>query len=93
MSAEEEQEFDPTQPMDDGNPFGTPAAEINLAGRRVGYTDRKRAALAAHASQVTDIGTFLAMPEAVFAGFFGTEWYIEPGAEPGLRTGWLLEGV
>ena len=50
-------------------------------------------ALAAHASQVTDIGMFLAMPEDVFARLFGTEWYIEPGAEPGLRDGWLLEGV
>ena len=72
--------------MDDGNPFGTPEAEINLAVDVSGYTDRKRAALAAHASQVTDIGTFLAMPDEVFAGFFGTEWYIEPGAEPGLRA-------
>ena len=33
------------------------------------------------------------MPEEVFAAFFGTEWYIEPGAAPGLRDGWLLEGV
>jgi LmbE family N-acetylglucosaminyl deacetylase len=93
MSAEEAQEFDPSQPMDDGNPFGTPEGEINLAVDVSAFTDRKRAALAAHASQVTDIGAFLAMPEVVFAGFFGTEWYIEPGAAPGLRHGWLLEGV
>ncbi len=33
------------------------------------------------------------MPEDVFAAVFGTEWYIEPGAEPGLRDGWLLEGA
>ena len=68
MSAEEVEEWDPTRPMDDGNPFGTPAAEITLQVDVSSYTDRKRAALAAHASQVTDVGAFLAMPEAVFAG-------------------------
>ena len=36
---------------------------------------------------------FLGMPEAVFDRFFGTEYYLEPGAPPGLRAGWLLEGV
>ena len=84
----------PNGPTDDGNPFGTPEAELNLARRRQRRTRRcKRQALAAHASQVTDIGMLLAMPEEVFAAFFGTEWYIEPGAEPGLRDGWLLEGA
>jgi hypothetical protein len=33
------------------------------------------------------------MPEEVFAVAFGTEWYIEPGAPPGLRQGWLLDGM
>ena len=31
--------------------------------------------------------------ERVPADVFGTEWYIEPGAPPGLREGWLLDGV
>ena len=86
-------DFDPNGPADDGNPFGTPEAEINVRVDVAAYTPVKRQALAAHASQVTDIGMFLAMPEDVFATLFGTEWYIEPGAEPGLRDGWLLEGV
>jgi LmbE family N-acetylglucosaminyl deacetylase len=86
-------DFDPNGPADDGNPFGTPEAELHLAVDVSAYTARKRAALAAHASQVTDIGMFLAMPEDVFARVFSTEWFIEPGAPPGLRTGWLLDGV
>ena len=51
-----EEEFDPNGPADDGNPFGTPEAELHLAVDVSAYIERKRAALAAHASQVTDIG-------------------------------------
>jgi LmbE family N-acetylglucosaminyl deacetylase len=86
------EDFDPDGPADDGNPFGTPEAEINLRVDVSEYLDQKRRALAAHASQVTDIGMMLSMPAEVFAAVFGTEWFIEPGAEPGLRTGWLLDG-
>jgi LmbE family N-acetylglucosaminyl deacetylase len=89
--AEADLEFDPNGPADDGNPFGTPEAEIHLAVDVTAYLDRKRAALAAHASQVTDVGMMLAMPPPVFAATFGTEWYIEPGATGGLRHGWLLD--
>ena len=88
-----EEDFDPNGPSDDGNPFGTPEAEINLRVDVSAYTPLKRLALAAHASQVTDIGMFLGMPEPVFHRVFGTEYYLEPGAAPGLRPGWLLEGV
>jgi LmbE family N-acetylglucosaminyl deacetylase len=87
------EDFDPNGPSDDGNPFGTAEADLHLAVDVSGYTALKRQALTAHASQVTDIGMFLGMPEAVFDRFFGTEYYLEPGAPPGLRAGWLLEGV
>jgi LmbE family N-acetylglucosaminyl deacetylase len=86
------EDFDPTGPADDGNPVGTPEAEIHLAVDVGSYVAAKRNAIACHASQVTDTGMFLAMPEDVFAAAFGTEWYIEPGAPPGLRQGWLLDG-
>ena len=85
------EDFDPEGPADDGNPFGTPEAELHLAVDVTPYIPLKRRALAAHASQVTDIGMFLAMPEDVFAVWARTEWYIEPGAPPGLRDGWLLD--
>ena len=58
-----------------------------IAGQRIAVD-----AFAAHASQVTDTGLFLAMPEEVFARAFSTEWFIEPGAV-GLRHGWLLDGL
>jgi len=86
-------DFDPAGPADDGNPFGTPEDELHLAVDVTDYVDRTREALACHASQVTDIGMFLAMPVDVFRMVFSTEWYIEPGAAPGLRQGWLLDGV
>jgi LmbE family N-acetylglucosaminyl deacetylase len=85
-------DWDPEGPSDDGNPFGTPEAEINLHVDVSAYLDQKRRALAAHASQVSDIGMMLAMPEDVFAMAFGSEWYIEPGVVPELHTGWLLDG-
>jgi LmbE family N-acetylglucosaminyl deacetylase len=85
------EDFDPNAPADDGNPFGTPEAELHLAVDVAAYVPLKRAALAAHASQVTDVGAFLSMPEDHFALFASTEWYIEPGAPAGLRHGWLLD--
>ncbi len=91
--APEFEDFDPAGPADDGNPFGTPEDEIHLAVDVSAFVAAKRAAITCHASQVTDTGMFLAMPEEVFARAFGTEWFIEPGAPPGMRQGWLLDGV
>jgi LmbE family N-acetylglucosaminyl deacetylase len=88
-----EMDFDPNAPMDDGNPFGSSEAEINIAVDVTAYLEQKRAALAAHASQVTDIGMFMAMPREVFDAFFGTEWFIEPGSDAPMRGGWLLDEV
>jgi LmbE family N-acetylglucosaminyl deacetylase len=88
---EDFEDFDPEGPSDDGNPFGTPEAELNLAVDVSAYLDQKRKALAAHASQTSDVGLMLAMPPEAFAAVFGTEWYIEPGTPPGLRSGWLLD--
>jgi LmbE family N-acetylglucosaminyl deacetylase len=90
---DENPEWDPDGPADDGNPFGTPEAEINLHVDVSAYLDQKRRALAAHASQVSDVGMMLALPTEAFAAMFGSEWYIEPGVDPDLRTGWLLDGA
>lgn len=84
--------WDPDAPMDDGNPFGTPEAEIHWQVDVSEYLQHRRAALAAHASQATDVGWMLGMPEEAFVLMFGTEHYIEPGREPGLRSGWFLDG-
>lgn len=84
-------DFDPSGPADDGNPFGMPEAELTHAVDVAAWTARKRASIACHASQITDSSFFLQMPDEMFAASFGTEWYIRRGQTPGLRPGWLFE--
>lgn len=57
------------------------------------FVNVKRAAMAAHASQITETSFFLRMPEAAFREAFGYEWYILRGAPPGLAERDLLEGL
>jgi LmbE family N-acetylglucosaminyl deacetylase len=83
-------DFDPNGPADDGNPFGMPESELNLRVDVSEYIPQKRRSIESHVSQVTDTGTFLSMPEEVFALAFGTEWFIERGVAPGLRDGFLF---
>lgn len=81
-------DFDPNGPADDGNPFGTPEDELHWGVDVNGYLERKREALACHASQVSDAGEMLKMPEEVFALAFGMEWFREPARDPGLQVAW-----
>jgi LmbE family N-acetylglucosaminyl deacetylase len=83
--------FDPDAPMDDGNPMGTPEAEITWQVDVHDYLDLKRAAMRAHASQVSDIGYFMSLTPEIFAASFGDEYFIEPGLPPGPRLGWILD--
>ena len=87
-AAGEQQDWDPDAPMDDGNPMGTPEAEIHWQVDVRGLIERKRAALAAHASQTSDVGMMLAMPPEVFAAVFGFEHFVEPGRDAGMTVGW-----
>ncbi|MCE5291627.1 MAG: PIG-L family deacetylase [Nocardiaceae bacterium] len=91
LAAGEDFGFDPDGPMDDGNPMGTPEAEIHWEVDVSAFLEQRRAAMQSHASQVTDIGSFMAMPVEVFAAVFGTEYYSEPGRPPGMREGWFLD--
>jgi LmbE family N-acetylglucosaminyl deacetylase len=84
-------DWDPDQPMDDGNPFGTPEDEITWEVDVAAFLDRKRAALEAHRSQASDIEEFLTMPSEIFAQAFGSEYYIEPGVDGPMRRGWPYE--
>jgi LmbE family N-acetylglucosaminyl deacetylase len=52
--------------------------------------DRKRAAMAAHATQIQDSSFFLNLPDDAFTDVFGTEWFIRVGADPASREHWLL---
>src|SRR5690606_10216123 len=90
MVLDAEEDWDVDGPMDDGNPMGTPEAELTMVVDVSPYVGRKRAAIAAHRSQVTDSGFFLAIPDDVFDRAFGREWFVEHGVEPGVREGWLL---
>ncbi len=84
---------DPDTMPADGIPMGTPQAEIHW---EVDVRDRvavKRAALQCHASQTSDVGMMLAMPPEVFAAVFGVEYYVEPGREPGMVSGWPFGGA
>ncbi len=84
-------DFDPGQPMEDGNLFGSAEDEITWRVDVSAYLDRKRASLEAHHSQATDIELFLAMPPDVFAALFSHEYLIEPGDEGPIRDGWPFD--
>ena len=76
---------------DDGKPVGIPESEIAwevvLDDEAV---DRKRRAMACHASQADDIGVMLAMPPGLFRAMFGVEYYAEPGRGP-MRRAWPFD--
>lgn len=87
-------EWDPDGPGDDGNPIGTPEALLRyrVDGRHL--IEVKRAALACHASQATDVRMMLAIPAEAFRESFGYEFYLEPGRPPepgGPSDVWFLD--
>lgn len=81
-------DWNPDRAMDDGNPLGEPESELHWAVDVSDVIDVKRAALACHASQKTDVGMFLAMPLDFFRAGFGAEFFIEPGRTPGMVWAW-----
>ena len=81
-------DFDPEDPMDDGNPLGTAEEEITWEVDVSAYLARKRTSLEAHRSQASDIEQFLALTPEVFGRAFGLEHYIEPGVDGPMRRGW-----
>jgi LmbE family N-acetylglucosaminyl deacetylase len=76
---------------DDGHPFGTPEAELTTAVDVRAFLDRKRASMAAHASQITDSSFFLQMPPEMFAAAFGHEWFVRVGAPAGIHEDALAD--
>lgn len=57
--------------------FGSPESLITHAVDVSAAIDTKRAAMAAHRSQIGPDSFFFKMPPEVFAAAFGTEWFIE----------------
>lgn len=82
--------FDPDAPADDGNPMGTPEAEIALEVDVLAHVGAKRSAIACHASQIDDSAVFTAMSEEMFAAMFGTEWFIDPRRGGPPHAGWIV---
>jgi LmbE family N-acetylglucosaminyl deacetylase len=91
INSSPDDEFDPEGPADDGNPFGTRERELTHAVDVSAFITHKKASISCHKSQVTDAGFFMSLPDEAFAAAFGTEWFIQKGAEPGPRDGWLFE--
>jgi len=77
------------EPEDFSDNFSA-ATEITTRVDVLPFLALKRAALAAHSSQVPDSSFFLAMPEEVFEVAFGTEWFIRRDAPEGTRETWLF---
>jgi LmbE family N-acetylglucosaminyl deacetylase len=86
---DEESEFELPAPEDFADNFSG-AHEITTRVDVRPYLGIKRAALAAHSSQVPDSSFFLSMPEEIFDVAFGTEWFIRRDAPEGTRETWLF---
>lgn len=61
--------------------IGMPAEVITTTVDVRPYVDRKRAAMAAHASQIGPESFFLQLPPEAFAESFGQEWFIRRGPD------------
>ena len=70
--------------------FGSPEDAITTTVDVREYTGAKRAAMAAHASQLTPESFFLAMPDDAFAAAFGAEWFIRRDDRTTRET-WLFD--
>jgi LmbE family N-acetylglucosaminyl deacetylase len=70
--------------------FGSPEDIITTTVDVRDYVDQKRAAMAAHASQIPSDSFFMAMPLEAFREAFGYEWFIRRDA-PQARETWLFD--
>lgn len=80
-------------PIIDPERFGTPEELITTVVDVREHLPLKRAAMAAHSSQISETSFFLAMPTEVFVEVFGREWFIRRGAPAGTRETSLFEGL
>jgi LmbE family N-acetylglucosaminyl deacetylase len=82
-------------PADDADfdSMGTPESEITAEVDVAAYVETKRAAMRAHASQISEQSMFLAMPDEAFRHAFGTEWAIRSGQGPGITETDLMAGL
>ncbi len=79
--------------LEDLDGFGVSEDRITTSVDVRPWLARKRAAMAAHASQISETSFFLAMDPELFEGGFGQEWFIRCGAAPGLVETDLFDGL
>lgn len=84
-------EFDMPDPED--FKMGKPESEITAQVDVTRYLDAKRAAMRAHASQISEQSFFLAMPPEGFSYAFGTEWFMRAGQGPGITETDIMAGL
>jgi LmbE family N-acetylglucosaminyl deacetylase len=75
--------------MDD---FGSPEEIITTTVDVSDYVEQKRAAMAAHASQIPPDSFFLSLPPDAFRSAFGSEWFIRRD-KPDIRESWLFDDL
>ena len=79
--------------MDDLSTLGVPEERITTTVDVRPWLVRKRAAMAAHASQIGETSFFLAMAPDMFEAGFGWEWFIRCDGPPGLVETDLFDGL
>ena len=75
--------------MDD---FGSPEAIITTTVDVRDFIEQKRAAMAAHETQIPADSFFLSLPPDAFKEAFGHEWFIRHDA-PDAREDWIFDGL
>lgn len=64
-------------------PLGVPTVEVTVTVDVRDVAHRKRAAMAAHASQIPPSSESLTMDAETFAGVYGFEWFVRSAGAPG----------
>jgi LmbE family N-acetylglucosaminyl deacetylase len=93
MAEQQDEATRAEMPEIDPSTFGKPESEITAAVDITPYLAVKRAAMRAHASQISEQSFFLSMPDEAFAQAFGIEWFIREGHGPGITETDLLAGL
>jgi LmbE family N-acetylglucosaminyl deacetylase len=89
-----ESDYGPEDNLEGADTMGEPSERITTEVDVSPWVAVKRAAMRAHASQITEESFFLKMPEDVFARVWGQEWFIRVRPEPvGLGDGTREPGL
>ena len=92
MAANAPEGMEIPNPADFDN-MGKPESEITVRVDVTPWAKVKRAAMRAHASQISEESFFLAMPDDAFDYSFGVEWFIHDGHGPGITETDLMAGL